>query len=520
MPLFPKHPSLPISVILAAFLASPAEAANHREAPLTALDPKADITDFFAFVDYQDPTKVTVILDVDPLLEPANGPNYFPFDPDILYAVRVDNNHDAVEDVVFEVRFSTEIGLPGVFTGFVGAGNGIAAPANSPAPVAPGTPIIPAAIRNLTDAGLSLRQRYTVTMVKGGVRTVLGQNLIAVPSNVGPRTMPDYEQPGGLYDQGIYALSNSVKAFAGTVDDPFWIDLGAAFDTFNFRSDGFAIPGVLNATQDAMPYLNFAADDVSGYNVNAIALQIPITLLTRDGQIHAATDPMGTLGLWGTTSRPKAKTLSGVPGGKAFVSSNVTQIQRMGQPLFNELIIGTGSKDKFSMSAPKDDAQFASFALDPLLARVLNAAYGGAVPIPAPPRLDLLPLVSYAPPIAPAGTPAGPVADLLRLNTGVAPTAPAAANRLGLLGGDPAGYPNGRRLGDDVTDIAARAVAGVLAAGFNVFPNNAIGDGVNANDKPYRAYFPYLAPAHSGRDSRHVDPREPGCGSGSLCPTL
>ncbi|MCB1807954.1 MAG: DUF4331 family protein, partial [Candidatus Competibacteraceae bacterium] len=147
------------------------------------------------------------------------------------------------------------------------------------------------------------------------------------------------------------------------------------------------------------------------------------------------------------------------------------QIQRMANPLFNELIIGTGDKDRFSMSQPKDDAQFASYALDPVLARVLNAIYGPALPIPAPPRVDLLPLVQYLPPIAAEGTPVGPIADLLRLNTGVSPTPSDSRSRLGLLGGDPAGYPNGRRVSDDVTDIAARVVAGVLAGGeFGGFP--------------------------------------------------
>jgi hypothetical protein len=185
------------------------------------------------------------------------------------------------------------------------------------------------------------------------------------------------------------------------------------------------------------------------------------------------------------------------------------QVQRVGNPLINELLIGTGSKDRFSMDLPKNDSQFASFFLDPTLARVINAAFAGAVAIPTPPRTDLLPLVTYAPPIAAAGTPAGPVADLLRLNTGVAPTPPASQSRLGLLGGDPAGFPNGRRVADDVTDIALRAVAGVFNPAFNVFPNNSLGDGVNVNDAPYLTHFPYLAYAPSGRDRRHIDPGEP-----------
>jgi len=184
----------------------------------------------------------------------------------------------------------------------------------------------------------------------------------------------------------------------------------------------------------------------------------------------------------------------------------------MGNPLINELLVGTGFKDRFSMDEPKNDAQFANFFLDPALARILNAATGGAVAIPTPPRTDLLPLVTYAPPIAAAGTPAGPVADLLRLNTGVAPTAPATASRLGLLAGDAAGYPNGRRVFDDVTDISLRAVAGVLNPAFNISPNNKLGDGVNVNDTAYRTSFPYLGDCPSGRDRRHLDPGEAGGG--------
>ena len=508
-----------LSLALTLAVATGAQAANHREAPLTALDHKADITDFFAFVSYDDPGKVTLILNVDPLLEPSNGPNYFPFDPEIVYAIRVDNNHDAVEDVRFEFRFTTEIRAPGVFTSFVGAGNGIPAPANSPAPVAPGTPLIPPAITALDgpgSEGFSLRQRYSVTLVRGKERTELANSLIAVPTNVGPRTMPDYATLAG---QGVYKLDEGIRVFAGTVDDPFWIDLGAAFDSLNFRNlpKGTGIPAVLTKEQDADDTRNFASDDVAGFNVNAIAIEVPIALLTYDGKTHPANDPLATIGTWGTTSRPQAKVFRR-PGEPAALSARLTQIQRMGNPLFNELIIGTGDKDKFSMSPPKDDKQFANYALDPLLARALNAIYKDALPIPAPPRTDLLPLVTYMAPIAAPGTPAGPVADLLRLNTGIPATPAEKRSRLGLLAGDAAGFPNGRRVSDDVTDISARAVVGVLAGGqFGGFPHNSIGDGVNANDVPYRENFPYVGLAHSGRSSRHVDPREPGCADGN-CP--
>ncbi len=501
----------------------PSQAANHREAPITAIDTKADITDWFAFVSYDNPSKVTMILNVDPFLEPSNGPNYHPFDPEVLYEMKIDNNFDADEDISIQIRFNKpEIRLPRVFTAFVGAGDGINAPANSPPPVSPGTQIVPPAITALDgpgSEGFSLRQTYTVKIlnkVRSAWKTTFNSGsakLIAVPANVGPRTMPQYEE---LSRQGIYDLGSGIKVFAGTVDDPFYIDLGATFDTLNFRAG--AVPGgfppaVLSDAQDARDDKNFAADDVSGFNVNTIAIELPIGMLTADGQIHGAGDAKAVIGTYATTSRPRVKVLSPKPGGKSLVTSNFVQIQRMGNALINELIIGTGDKDKFSQSEPKNDSQFASDVLDPLLARVINAAYGGAVSIPTPPRTDLLPLVTYKAPICPGCTPAqaGPVADLLRLNTGIPATSQVSRKRLGFIAGDSAGYPNGRRVSDDVTDISARVVVGVLNPAFNIFPNNRIGDGTNANDRPYQESFPYVAFANSGRNSRHVDPTEPGC---------
>lgn len=493
-------------------------AANHREAPITALDHKADITDVFAFRSYDfNPTpSVTMILCVDPLQEPANGPNWFPFDPDLLYEIKVDNNNDAVEDIVFQFRFTTEQRLPNLFQVYAGAGAGINAPANSPPPVAPGTLIVPPRITSFSSPGLGQRQSYTVTMIKGGVATPISGSgpFFAVPENTGPRTM-DYD---ALFNAATYTTTTpGVKVFAGTVDDPFWIDLGATFDTLNLRTA--VNGGVLTPAQDAS-LQNFASDTVSGYSVNAIAIEVPVSMLTKTGAVEAANSTAATIGVWGATSRPRVLVRRApLP---AQTSGSFSQIQRMGNALINELLIGTGFKDRFSMDQPKNDSQFANFFLDPALARILNAATGGAVAIPAPPRLDLLPLVTYAPPIAAPGTPSGPVADLLRLNTGVAPTSPGSpsVSRLGLLGGDAAGYPNGRRLFDDVTDISLRAVAGVLNPAFNVAPNNRLGDGVNVNDTPYRTTFPYLGNAPSGRDRRHIDPGEPGCtaGAGAPCP--
>jgi hypothetical protein len=508
-----------VGLVLSLLIAVPpgAFASSHREAPITALDHTADITDFYAFVSYDHPDRVTFIMNVDPFLQPSNGPNYFPFDPSIVYQIKIDNNHNAKENIVFTFRFHTNILAPGVFTGFVGAGGGIDAPSNSPKPVAPGTPIVPPAITSLTGAGaagLSLQQTFTVEMTKGDQTIPLTNTnsspLIAVPSNVGPRTMPDYD---ALAAQGIYDLrgldgASDIRVFAGTVADPFFIDLGAAFDSFNFRTS--AGGGVLTTAQDADNYLNLAPNSVAGFNVNTIAIEVPIVLLTSDGALHPATDPRGTIGAWATTSRQEISIRT-----FAFEAENrdhLAQVQRLGNPLVNELVIGTGSKDRWSMSKPEFDSQFASYDLDPLLARVFNAVYG--INIPAPPRTDLLPLVTYAPPIAPSGTPAGPIADMLRLNTGVPPTPLAKRSRLGLIAGDAAGFPNGRRLTDDVVDIAARVVGGgILSPGFDVAPNNLIGDGVNAPDVPPQETFPYVHYAYSGRDSRHISPgASTGCG--------
>lgn len=510
-------PALAVALSLVLAVPPGAFASSHREAPITALDHAADITDFYSFVSYDKPGYVTFILCVDPFLEPSNGPNYFPFDPSIVYQILVDNNQTALPAVTFQFQFQTNILAPGVPVGLVGAGNGVDAPKNSPPPIKPGTPIVPPAITSLTGdgaAGLSLQQTFTVSMIKGGktiaLRNATGSPLIAVPSNVGPRTMPDYD---ALAAQGIYSLKgggvSNVQVWAGTAADPFFIDLGATFDSLNYRA-GSGVEA-LTAKQDANDHLNSAVDSVSGYNVNVIAIEVPITLLTSDGKMHDATDPKGTIGSWATTSRSEITVREPATPSQNF--GNLAQVQRFGNPLINELVIGTGSKDFWSMSQPVNDSQFASFDLDPLIARVFNAVYGFA--IPAPPRTDLLPLVTYAPPIAPMGTKAGPIADLMRLNTGVPATPAAKRKRLGLIAGDGAGYPNGRRLTDDVVDITERvAIGGVLAGSqFDVAPNNLLGDGVNASDVPPQETFPYVHYAYSGRDSRHISPGDPtGCG--------
>lgn len=483
-------------------------AANHREAPITALDHKADITDVYAFRSYgtgSEP-RVTLIMAVDPLLEPANGPTLFPFDPDLLYEIKVDNNNDARADVTFQFRFKTEFQLPNVFTAVAGFQDGAYQPGGGPL-------VVPPQIKTFDNPGLNLRQTYTVTMIRGNQSTTIrnedGSPFFAVPGNAGPRTM-DYR---ALFNLATYRLANNVSVFAGTTDDAFWIDLGATFDTANFRTLGSGVPGVLTAAEDAAAQ-NFASDTVSGYAVNHIAIEVPVKLLTRTGTVVPPSSPAATIGVWATTSR-RAITIRRSPD-PALNLGDWRQVQRMGNPLINELLVGIGFKDRFSMDQPRNDSQFAGFFLDPPIVRIVEALYGGALSVPAAPRNDLLPLVTYAAPIAAPGTPAGPVADLLRLNTGVEPTAPAQASRLGLLAGDGAGFPNGRRVFDDVTDITLRVgVGGVLAApfpGFNPDINGRLGDGVNVNDAPYNAQFPYVAFGPDGRNRRHVDPGERGGG--------
>jgi len=522
-------------------------ASSHREAPITALDPSADITDLWAFRSYDssgndtNAPSVTMIMAVNPFEEPANGPNWFPFDPQILYQIHIDNDNDGRDDVVLQFRFSTQYQLPTVPNGLAG----FSGPGSSTAPG------VPPQITSFANPGLNLRQTYTVTMIKNGASTQIvnadGSPFFAVPANAGPRTI-NYAD---LYAAGTYTdTSQGIAVFAGTVDDPFFIDLGATFDTVNLRTipGGSGVPGVLTATEDATNQ-NFVSDTVSGYAVDAIAIQVPITMLTSTGNVELSSSPHATIGIWASTSRP-ALTIHRAPNPIVYSPGGFSQVQRLGNPLINELVIGIGSKDYWSMSNPVNDSQFASFDLNPVFVSIVDSLYSvlapGALYSPPAPRTDLLPLVEYLPPIAAAGTPPGPIADLLRLNTGVPPTPPASASRLGLLGGDAAGFPNGRRLADDVTDITLRvAVGGVLAgnkcgpahtSNCAVFPNNVLGDGVNVNDvnvdlatdgmtnlvdanTHFHTAFPYVDYCPSGRGRIHIDPGDPGCtgGTGPAC---
>jgi Domain of unknown function (DUF4331) len=422
-----------------------AQAASHREAPLISLDPTADITDFFMFRSYEPDKgdKVVLIMDVIPGEEPSSGPNYFSFDPNVLYSFNIDNNGDGkAEDVKFEVRFQNEF-------------RGVAKDAGLFLPNVALPPIT--ALDGAGSEGLGLRQKYTLTMVKGKKRTTLASSLIAAPSNVGPRTMPDYP---ALAAQAVYDNlpgAAGIRVFAGQRDDPFYIDLGAVFDTLNLRSPG--------------------TDMLSGFNVHTIALEVPITMLNGD---------TGTtkIGAYASTSRRKVTVLGG-PNSGPWV-----QVQRLANPLVNEAIIGTGDKDRWNATEPEQESLFEGYYDNLRLDTALNLVFG-------PPASPLLNVKNLLLKYQSSDT---RLSELLRLDLSVPPTPLASQKRLTVLDPTPdnAGWPNGRRPIDDVTDIAVQVIGGVNYLGA--------GDDVNANDKPLPSTFPLLAGPWDGRNRVHTNP--------------
>jgi hypothetical protein len=444
-----------------------AQAASHREAPLISLDAPADITDFFMFRSYEPGNSDKVVLLMDVMSEePSSGPNYFNFDPGVTYAFNVDNDRNGVaDDVRFEFKFRNEIRGTvqdaDLFLSYLGGAG-------------PFPPIT--ALDGPGSEGIGLRQRYDVTMVRNGLRTRIARGLIAVPSNVGPRTMPDY---ASLAQQGVYNLGSSgMRVFAGQRQDPFYIDLGGVFDTFNFRRP---VP-VLSQAEDANDNVNpFGVDMLSGFNVHTIALEVPRMMISEGSSV---------IGGYANTSRPSAKVRGRAPRGH----NGLTQVQRLANPLINETIIGTEDKDRWNALKPDQEQRFADYYLNPRLALALELVFG--VPAAKNNRQDLVDLLlKYQP---------GDrrLSELLRLNLAVPPTPLAAQRRMTVLADtpDPAGWPNGRRPKDDVTDIAVRVVGGSNYIGARV------GDGVNADDVANSASFPFIGTPHNGRDRQHQNP--------------
>jgi len=467
----------------AALASAGAFAASHREAPLIANDPTADNTDFYMFRSWTNPANVVFIMNVIPAEEPSAGPNYFNFGDDVLYRINVDTNADGADDLTYEVRFKTE--LRGPLTGLRLPLSYVALP-----------PIT--ALDGTGSEGLILRQQYTVTQVRGNTRIDLGTKpMFAVPSNIGPLTMPNYE---ALAAQGIYTLANGGKVFAGQRDETFYIDLGATFDTLNLRRT----PPVLTALEDADDNHNaFGTDMLSGFNVNTIAIEVPISSVTAN--------PNGFIGAYASTSRHKVRVLRDAQSNDPVESGPQVQVSRMANPLVNEVIIGTGSKDRWNTTDPDAETQFVDFYLNSRLATAINLRFGTAIPTTN--RTDLVNVLLKYPSQPQSGTCGGnDCAELLRLNLSVPPTPPASQRRLSVLAGDPAGWPNGRRPNDDVTDIALRVVAGKLIG--TPEGNLALGDGVNFNigaegsnvtANGIYTVFPYLPTPHDGRNRRHID---------------
>jgi hypothetical protein len=462
----------------------PGGTASHREAPLISLDPAADITDYFMFRSYEPgkDDKVVMIMNVFPGGEPSSGPNYFTFDPSVLYAFYVDNDMDGrANDVRFEFRFKSEVrGLVDQFDlpiSYVGCG-----PRDLPC----ATPLPPiTALDGPGSEGLGLRQKYSVTMVRGGHREQIAEGLIAVPSNVGPSTTPAYDALG---EQGVHNLGNGIRAFAGQRSDPFYIDLGAVFDTLNLRR----LPPLLTPAEDANDNVNpFGIDSIGTFNVQTIALEVPASLLTADGMGPDETEHP-KLGSYAATSRHKVTVLRGA--NENVESGRWVQVQRLANPLINETIIGTEDKDRWNALRPQEEEAFLDYYLNPRLALALELIFG--VPADKSGRQDLVDLLlTYQ-----SGDES--LSELLRLDVSVAPTSLAAQRRMTVLAmpADPAGWPNGRRPRDDVLDIAVRVVGG-----SNYVAARA-GDGVNRNFRPLPGEFPFLATPQDGRDRVHENP--------------
>ena len=437
------------AIFLVALVMMPAQASSHREAPLLAQDPMADNTDVYAFVSPDEPDKVTLIANFIPFQKPDGGPNFYSFDPNVVYEIHIDNNGDAVEDVTYQWRFTTEVRNPATFLYNTGT------------------------VTTLDDPDLNVRQFYRLTRVDGprrtGTVTELSGRLPVPPPNIGPRSTPNYGSIGGAIQQ----LGNNTRVFAGQRDEGFYVDLGI-----------FDLLGVGSGQVE---------DSTAGFNVSTLAIQVPKAALARGGTTPTnPADPAAIIGVWSTASRFATRTLS---AGAQTHTGALVQVSRLGNPLVNEAVIDLARKDAFNGLEPTGDAAALDRVTDPEVPKLLKLIFN--VDSPPAPRNDLVTIfLTGIPGLNQPANVRG--AEMLRLNMAVPPSA--SPSILGVLGGDLAGFPNGRRVGDDVVDIVLRAAAGAtpLTPAFNRSPNNTLGDGVNRNDVPYLPSFPYLGYPHAG----------------------
>jgi hypothetical protein len=452
---------------------------SHREAPGIAGRPKLDGTDFYAFRSYEPGRNgyVTLIANYIPLQDAYGGPNFFAMDPNALYEIHVDNNGDAREDITFQFRFKTTYRNLAVSAG----GRNTLVPLINVGPIGP----------NPGDtANLNALQTYEVSIMRGGRRTGTAGVIIDAATRsrrftkpadrIGDKSIPNYGQyaDNHIYNVKIPGCTDG-RVFVGQRREGFVVNLAEAFDLINLNPLG-PVDGGENVLADK--------------NVTSLAVEVPIACLT------AGADPV--IGAWTTASE-------GIAGDDGSVAE-WRQVSRLGQPLVNELVIGLKDKDTFNASEPKNDTQFARYVTNPSLPVLINALFG--VPAPATPRNDLVSVFLTGVPGLNRPATVTP-SEMLRLNTSVAAVPPAAQSPVGVLGGDTAGFPNGRRPGDDVVDIALRAVEGVLLPGhpaaveqltdgalstatINYTPEGAItGD---PTFSLYRTTFPYLQTPLSG----------------------
>jgi hypothetical protein len=458
-----------------------ARASSHREAPLISLDPQADNTDLYAFRSPDKPDTVTIVANYIPLQEPNGGPNFISFGDDVRYEIHIDNDGDAMPEITYRFTFKTKRQNPNTFLYITG-------PVSSP-----------------TDPNFNLQQSYEVLRIDrwpGDLRyTRLGTGNVP-PVNVGPRSTPNYES---IAQQAITTLSDGSTVFAGQRDDAFFVDLGSIFDLGGLRPFNSLHVVPLDPAQ----FGDQGIDGVSGYNTHTITLQVPISALTSDMQGASETESP-VIGIYASASRQTTRVLRS--NGTVDSRGPWVQVSRLGNPLINEVIIPLGMKDFWNAQPPRNDRRFQEYYESPELATLVNFLYPALEDVNTTGRTDLTAILLTGVKL-PDGTPftftGDRPADLLRLNVAVEPSAAVGAgNRLGVLAGDLAGFPNGRRLEDDVTDIELKAIAegyGEVLNGLlglpNRSPNNLVGDGVDANDLPFLDSFPYQASPHAGYDS-------------------
>lgn len=416
-----------------------ATAASHREAPAIAGQPQYDNTDVYAFADEKG--NVNLISNWIPFEEPGGGPNFYPWATDARYTIKIDNDDDARADIEYRWVFKNSR-TPKPSDSFTG--NGTFLYNNGP-------------VTSLDDENLLFRQTYTLTRKVYGDKTkVLLRNAPVAPSHVGDPSMPNYN---ALRNAAVTTYGGTRKSFAGQAEDPFFLDLRV----FDLLYGG-------NCATEA------GNDSLAGFNVNSLALQVPRSDLTAKGQ--------DVVGIWSTTDRKNA-------------NGKYKQISRLGQPLVNEVVIPYQVKDTFNSLRPKDDAAALPFVLNSELAATLNAVCGTKAPVKD--RTDLVQVFLTGVPGVNNPKGKGTPSEMLRLNTRW--QAGQTFNRLGVIGGDANGFPNGRRLQDDVLDIAVQVVAGELKG----MPND-LGDGVNSNDSAFSSSFPFVGLPHSGSITKDAPP--------------